>query len=78
MSSIRQNSNLVDDQKIEPNEHYGEVDPVTNSFDHGCCQAYYRMCSEDVVLYLGCYRVHLGNHFENETEKPSHEYLVEV
>ena len=71
MSSLRQNSNSVDDQKIEPNEHYGEVDHVTDSIDHGCGQACDSMFSEDIALYLDCYCVHLGNHFENETEKPS-------
>ena len=68
---MRQNSNSVDNQKIKPNEHYGVVGHVTDSFDHGCGQACYSMCSEDVVLYLGCYCVHLGNHFEIEIEKPS-------
>ena len=76
MSSLRQNSNSVDDQKIEPNEHFGEVVHVTDSINHGYGQAYYSMCSEDVALYLGCYRVHLENHFENETKKSSQKCLV--
>ena len=59
MSSLRQNSNLLNDQKTEPNKHYGEVDHVIDSIDHGCAQAYDIMCIEDVVLYLGCYHVHL-------------------
>ena len=64
--SLRQKSNSVDDQKIEPNGHYGEVGHVTDSIG----QARDSMCSEDVVLYHSCYCVHLRNHFENETEKP--------
>ena len=76
MSSLRQNLNSVNDQKTEPNEHYGEVDHVTDSIDHGCVKAYDSMCIEDVVLYLGCYHVHLWNHFKNETEKPSHKCPV--
>ena len=71
MSSLRQKSNSMGDQKIEPNEHYEEV---TDSINHGCGQACGNMCSED-VLYLGCNRVHLGNHFKNETEKPSQKCL---
>ena len=71
MSSLRRNSNSVDDQKIEPNEQYGEVGRVTDSIDHRCGQACYSMCSEDVVVYLGCHRVRFRNYFENETEKPS-------
>ena len=71
MSSLRQKSNSVDDQKIEPNEHYGEVGHVTDNIDHRCGQACDSMCSEDVVLYHSCYCVHLGNHFKNETEKSS-------
>ena len=75
MSSLRQNSNSnsnsVNDQKIESNEQYGEVDHVTDSIDHGCVQIYDSMCIEEVVLYLGCYDVHLWNYFENETEKLS-------
>ena len=71
MSSLRQNSNMLNDQKTEPNEQYEEVGHVTDSIDHGCVQAYDNMCIEDVVLYLNCYSVHLWNYFENETEKPS-------
>ena len=71
MSSLRQNSNSLNDQKTEANEQYGEVDYVIDRIDHGCVQAYGSMCIEDVVLYFCCYRVHLWNHFENETEKPS-------
>ena len=67
---MRRNSNSVD-QKIELNEHCEEVSNVTNRIDHGRGQAHYSMCSEDIVLYLSCYRVHLGNHFKNETEKSS-------
>ena len=76
MSSLRQNSDSVDDQKIEPNEHDWEIGHVTDSIDHGCGQACYIMCSEDVVLYLGCYRICLGNHIKNETEKPSQKCLM--
>ena len=72
MSSLRQDSNLLNDQKTKPNKQYREVGHVTDSIDHGCVQAYDCMCIEDVVLYLGCYHVHLWNHFKNETEKPSH------
>ena len=68
MSSLRQNSNSLNDQKTKPNEQYGEVGHVIDSINHGYVQAYDSMCIEDVVLYL----VHLWNHFENETEKPSH------
>ena len=71
MSSLRQNSNMLNDQKTEPNEQYEEVGHVTDNIDHGCVQAYDSMCIEDVVLYLSCYRVHLWNHFEKEIEKPS-------
>ena len=71
MSSLRQNLNLLNDQKIESNEQYGKVDHVIDSIDHRCVQAYDSMCIKGVVLYLGCYRVHLWNHFENETKKPS-------
>ena len=53
MISLRQNLNSLNDQKTEPNEHYEEVDHVTNSIDHECVQAYDTMCIEDVVLYLG-------------------------
>ena len=60
MSSLRQNSNSLNDQKTEPNEQYGEVDHVTDSIDHGCVQAYDNMCIESVVLYLSCYRVNSG------------------
>ena len=59
MSSLRQNLNLLHDQKTKSNEQYGEVDHVTDSIDHRCVQAYDNMCIEDVVLYLGCYCVHL-------------------
>ena len=52
MSSLRQNSNMLNDQKTEPNEQYKEVGHVTDSIDHGCVQAYDSMCIEDVVLYL--------------------------
>ena len=76
MSSLRQNLNSVNDQKIEPNEQYGEIDHVIDSIDHGRVQAYDNMSIEDVVLYLNCYRVHLWNHFEKETEKPSHKCLM--
>ena len=55
MSSLRQNSNMLNDQKTEPNEQYEEVGHVIDSIDHGCVQAYVRMCIEDVVLYLVCY-----------------------
>ena len=71
MSFLRQNSNSVNDQKTEPNEQYREVDHVTDSINHGCVQAYNNMCIEDVALYLGFYHVHLWNHFEKETKKPS-------
>ena len=71
MSSLRQNSNMLNDQKIELNEQYEEVGHVTDSIDLRCVQAYDSMCIEDVVLYLGCYCIHIWNHFENETEKPS-------
>ena len=67
MSSLLQNSNSLNDQKIEPNEQYGEVGHVTDSIDQGSVQANDNMCIEDVVLSLGCYVVHLWNHFENET-----------
>ena len=70
MSSLRQDSNLLNDQKTKSNEQYGEVDYVIDNIDHGCVQAYDSMRIEDVVLYLGYYRIHLWNHFENETEKP--------
>ena len=40
MSSLRQNSNMLNDQKIEPNEHYEEVGHVTDSIDHEYVQAY--------------------------------------
>ena len=76
MSFLRQNSNLLNDQKTEPNEQYGEVDRVTDSIDHVCVQAYDSMCIEDVVLYLGCYNVHLWNYFENEIEKLSQKCSV--
>ena len=36
MSSLRQDSNLLNDQKTEPNEQYGEVGHVTDSIDHVC------------------------------------------
>ena len=70
MSSLRQNSNMLNDQKTKPNEQY-EVGHVTDSIDHGCVQAYDSMCIEDVVLYLGFYRVHFWNHLEKETKKQS-------
>ena len=41
MSSLRQNSNSVDDQKINPNEHYEEVSHVTDIIEHRCGQADY-------------------------------------
>ena len=50
---LRQSSNLLNDQKIEPNEQYEEVGHVTDSIDHGYVQAYDSMCIEDVVPYLG-------------------------
>ena len=71
MSTLRQNSNMLNDQKTEPNEQYEEVGHVTDSINHRCVQAYGNMCIEDIVLYLGCYHVHLWNHLEKETEKPS-------
>ena len=71
MSSLRQNSNMMNDQKTEPNEQYEEVDCVTDSIDHRCVQTYGSMCIKDVVLYLDCYRIHLWNHPEKKTEKPS-------
>ena len=40
MSSLRQNSNSLNDQKTGPNEQYGEVGHVTDSINHGCVQAY--------------------------------------
>ena len=76
MSSLRQNSNSLNDQKTEPNEQYREVGHVTDNINHKCVQACYSRCSEDVVLDLSCYHVHLWNHFENETEKPSQKCLV--
>ena len=76
MSSLRQNLNMLNDQKTEPNEQYEEVGHVTDSSDHGCVQAYDSMCIEDVVLYLSCYRVHLWNHLEKEIEKLSHKCPV--
>ena len=71
MNSLRQNSNMLNDHKTWPNEHYEEVDHVIDIIDHGCVQAYGSMCIENIVLYLGCYRVHLWNHLEKETEKSS-------
>ena len=76
MSSLIQNSNSLNDQKTESNEQYGEVGHVTDSIDHECVQACYSRCSEDAVLDLGCYHVHLWNHFENETKKPSQKCQV--
>ena len=76
MSSLRQNSNMLNDQKTKPNEQYELVGHVIDSINHGCVQAYDSMCIEDIVLYLGCYRVHLWNHLEKETEKPSQKCLV--
>ena len=70
MSSLRQNSNTLNDQKTETNEQYREVGHLTNGINHECVQAYDNMCIEDVVLNLDCYHVHLWNHFENETKKP--------
>ena len=35
MSSLRQSSNSLNDQKTELNEQYGEVGHVTDSIDHG-------------------------------------------
>ena len=46
MSSLRQNSSSLNDQKTEPNEYYGEVGHVTDCIDHGCVQAYDSMCIE--------------------------------
>ena len=76
MSSLRQNSNFLNDQKTELNEQYREVGHVTNSIDRECVQVCYSRCSEDIVLDLGCYHVHLWNHFKNEIEKSSQNYLV--
>ena len=76
MRSLRQNSNMLNDQKTEQNEQYEEVGHVTDSIDHKCVQAYDSMCIEDVVLYLGRYRVHLWNHLKKETKKPSQNYPV--
>ena len=61
----------MDDQKIKPNEHNGKVGHVNDNIDHKCGQVYDNTSNEDVVLYLDCYHVHLENHFEDETEKPS-------
>ena len=36
MSSLRQNLNMLNDQKTELNEQYEEVSHVTDSIDHGC------------------------------------------
>ena len=36
MSSLRQNLNMLNDQKTESNEQYEEVGHVTDSIDHGC------------------------------------------
>ena len=69
MSSLRQSLNSLNDQKTEPNEQCEEVDHVTDSIDHECVQAYGSMCIEDVVLYHGCYRIHLWNHRENKIER---------
>ena len=49
MSSLRQNSNSLNDQKTEANEQYEEVDHVTDSIHHEYVQACYSRCSEDVV-----------------------------
>ena len=76
MSSLRQNSNMLNDQKTEPNKQYEEGSHVTDSIDHECVQAYDSICIEDVVLYLSCYPVHLWKHIENETEKPSQKCLM--
>ena len=50
MRFLRQNSNMLNDQKTKPNEQYEEVGHVTDSIDHGCVQAYDSICIEDVVL----------------------------
>ena len=50
MSSLRRNSNMLYDQKTEPNEQYEKVGHVTDSIDHGSVQAYNSMCIEDIVL----------------------------
>ena len=67
MSSLRQSSNFKSqtekDSKIEPYEHSVEFGHVNGSNDHGCGQPYHNMCSEVVVLCLGCYHVHLENRF---------------
>ena len=76
MSSLRQNSNSLNDLKTKLNEHYWEVDHVTDRIDHECVKAFYSRCSEDIVVDLGCYHVYLWNHFENETEKPSQKCSV--
>ena len=55
MSSLRQNSNSLNDQKTKPNEQYGEGGHVIDNIDHGCVQAYDNMCIKEVVLYLDCY-----------------------
>ena len=36
MSSLRHNSNSLNDQKTKPNEQFGEVGHVTDSIDHRC------------------------------------------
>ena len=64
MSSLRHNSNSLNDQNTKPNEQYREVSHVTDSIDHECVQACYSRCNEDVVLDLGSYLVHLWNHFD--------------
>ena len=69
MNSLRQNSNMLTDHKTESNEQYEEVGHVADRINHGCVQAYDNMCIKDVVLYLGCYHVHLWNHLEKETEE---------
>ena len=76
MSSLRHNSNSLNDQKTELNEQYGKVVHVTDSIDHGCVQAYDSKWIEDIVLYLNCYHIHLWNRFENETEKLSQKCRV--
>ena len=59
----------VEEQRIGPHELCADVGHKTSSIDHGCVQLCCSMCSEDVAFYLGCYYVHLGNHFESETEE---------
>ena len=50
MSSLRQNSNSLKDQKTESNEQYKEVGHVTDSIDHGCVQAYDSILDSEVSI----------------------------